>query len=104
MVFYIFTFIVFIAELIIGTTLLLYLVKLSKELKKYNSLVEAVKPNLKDLLKTVRQISEQMLKFAPLLKEQLKSAFMNIVVGQVKNTLGAATFWLVKREVEKHAG
>ncbi len=104
MVFYIFTFIVFIAELIIGTTLLLYLVKLSKELRKYNSLVEAIKPNLKDLLKTVRQISEQMLKFAPLITEQIKSAFMSIVIGQLKNALGAATFWLVKREVEKHAG
>ena len=104
MVFYILTFIVFIAELIIGMTLLIYLIKLSRKLREYNSLLENIKPNLKDLLKTVTKISEQMIKFAPLFAEQMKSLLMNIIVSQIKNSLGALTFWLVRKEVEKHVG
>ena len=101
MIFYFLISIVFIAELIIAITLVLNLIKLDKVFIKYNELLDSAKPSIKELLITVRKISEQLVEFAPIIVENIKSALINIVMGQVKNTIGALTFWLVKKEVEK---
>lgn len=103
MVFYILTSIVFIAELIIAGTILIYLFKTSKLLNEYNSLLTELKPKIKDLLNTCTKISEQLVELAPIFVEKIKSFFMNIIIGQFKNALAGLTFWLVKTEVEKHA-
>jgi len=101
MIFYFLISIVFIAELIITFALILNLIKLDKAFIKYNDLVDSVKPSIKELLITVRKISEQLVEFAPMIVENIKSALTNIFMGQVKNALGALIFWLVKKEVEK---
>ncbi len=102
MIFYFLITIVFIAELIITFALILNLIKLDKVFIKYNELVESVKPSMKELLITVRKISEQLVEFAPIVAEKAKSILTNLIMGHVKNALGALTFWLVKKEVEKH--
>ena len=102
MVFYILISIVFIAELIIASAILIYLFKMSKLFREYNSLLEELKPKIADLLKIGTKISEQLVELAPIFVEKIKSIFNNLVIGQLKNLLAGVTFWLVKTEVEKH--
>ena len=101
MIFYFLISIVFIAELIIAFALILNLMKLDKTFIKYNELIDCAKSSIKELLITIRKISEQLVEFAPMIVENIKLALTNIIIGQVKNALGALTFWLVKKEVEK---
>ena len=78
------------------------MIKADKEILKYNAVIEDVKPSVKDVMVLVRKISAQLVEFAPMVATKIKSVAMNIIIGQLKNTLGALTFWLVKKEVEKH--
>lgn len=102
MLFYFLISIVFIAELIIAISLILCLLKLSVKFSEYNSLLDQAKPSIKELMITVRKISEQLTELAPMFVKQIKSIITDIVMGQVKSAIGALTFWLVKKEVEKH--
>ena len=102
MIFYILISIVFIAELIIAGTILISLYKVNNRLVEYNSLVEELKPKIGDLFKIGTKISEQLIELAPIIVETIKSAVMNMVIGQLKSALAGVTFWLVKTEVEKH--
>ena len=102
MVFYILISVVFIAELIIVAAILTGLFKFNKTIKEYNFFIEELNPKISDLLKTFTQISEQMVKLAPIFVDKIKSVFTNIIMNQLKSTLGALIFWAVKKEVEKH--
>ena len=53
-------------------------------------------------MRTVRELSEEFVKFAPKVVEKIKFLVFDFVQGQLKNLAGALTFWLVKKEVEKH--
>ena len=103
MVFYFLISIVFIAELIIGLTLLVYLFKADKMVLKYNELVEETRPSIKEVMILVRKISKQLVELAPMITTKIKSLLIDILMGQLKSMLGALTFYLVKKEVEKHA-
>ena len=94
--------IVFIAEVIIALALILSLVKVDKLLIDFNEFLTDVKPELKELLRTVRQISEKIAEAAPFIVKKVKSILYDIIMGQVKTFVGSLTFWLVKTEVEKH--
>ena len=102
MLFHFFISIVFIAELIITFAIIINLVKFDKKVIEYNSFIDSLKPSIKDLMVTVRKISEQFVELAPICEKKIKSAIVNMFIGQLKNGLGALTFWLVKKEVEKH--
>ena len=102
MLFYFLISIVFMAELIIAISLIICLFKLSAKFSEYNSFLDQAKPSIKELMITVRKISEQLTELAPMFVKQIKSIISNIIMGQIKSTLGALTFWLVKKEVEKH--
>ena len=102
MVFYFLISIVFIAELIIGLTLLVYLFKADKMVLKYNELVEETRPSIKEVMILVRKISKQLVELAPMITTKIKSLLIDILMGQLKSMLGALTFYLVKKEVEKH--
>ncbi len=101
MVFYILTSIVFIAELIITAAVLIGLFKADKLLREYNSLTKELNPKINDLMKTVTKISEQIAELSPIIAENIRSFFINLILGQIKSLLGGLTFWLVKKEVEK---
>ena len=103
MVFYFLISIVFIAEVIIALALVLNLVKLDKIFVEYNEVLNSVKPSIKELLITVRKISEQMIEISPMIVKQIKSTIVDIIMGQLKSFIGTLTFILVKKEVEKHA-
>ena len=102
MIFYFLISIVFIAEVIIALALILNLVKLDKVFIEYDDFLKSAKPSIKELLVTVRKISEQMLEVSPMIVKQVKSAITDIFMGQLKSLAGTLTFWLVKKEVEKH--
>ncbi len=103
MVFSFLIFIVFIAEIVITSAIILHLCKIDKNLIKYNLLISDVQPALKDIMITSRKLSEQLLELAPIIVNSVKSAVMNLITNQLKNFAGALTFLLVKKEIEKHA-
>ena len=102
MIFYFLISIVFIAEIIIALALILSLVKVDKLFINFNEFLSDVKPELKELLRTVRQISEKIAEAAPLIVKKVKSIVYNMIMGQIKSIVGGLTFFLVKTEVEKH--
>ena len=102
MIFKILISIVFIAELIIASSLLIFLIKFDKKINEYNDFIDDVKPSIKGLMILIRKISKQLIEFAPIIVNNLKSFILNLFIGQIKSALGALTFWLVKKEVERH--
>ena len=102
MVFYIFTFIVFIAELIIAFSAIMYFYRINKKLQEYNELLDLLKPKIKDIMDIVKKISKQLVALAPIAVEKIKSFITQIVIDQVKNLLAGLTFWAAKNIVEKH--
>ena len=102
MIFYVLISIVFIAEIIIALALILSLMNLDKKIKAFNDFLEDIKPSIKGLMITVRKISKQLLELSPIVVKQIKSFFTDLIMGQIKSLAGAVTFWLVKKEVEKH--
>ena len=101
MIFYFLISIVFIAEVIIGLTVFMYLVKADKMILKYNDIVDETKPSIKSLMIIIRKISKQLVELAPMVANQIKTFFANLLIGQLKSLLGTLTFVLVKKEVEK---
>ena len=102
MVFYFLVSIVFIAEVIIGLTVFIYLLKADKMILKYNDIVDETKPSIKSLMIVVRKISKQLIELAPMVANQIKAFLVDLLIGQLKSLLGTLTFILVKKEVEKH--
>ena len=102
MIFYFLVSIVFIAEIVLTIFLLGILHKLDKNIIKYNALLNDLNPSIKDILNTYQDLSHELLKLAPIVTSKVKNIVKDIVVGQLKSIVGAFTFWLVKKEVEKH--
>ena len=102
MIFFFFMSIVFIAELIIAVFLLSVLYKLDKKIIEFNSLLNELKPSIKEILNTYEDLSKELLNFVPVVVKNIKDIAKNIVMEQLKSIVGALTFWLVKKEVEKH--
>ena len=78
------------------------MIKADKEVLKYNAIIEEVKPSIKEVMILARKISGQLVELTPTIATKLKSIAVDIIMGQLKSALGAITFWLVKKEVEKH--
>ena len=102
MIFYFLITIVFIAEIIITIAVLQNLIKFDKKIMELNGFVDNIKPSIKELMITTKKLSIQLLELSPLGVKFVKSFFADLILGQVKSLAGALTFWLVKREVEKH--
>ena len=102
MVFYILTAVVFIAELVIAIAIMLHLLRLDKMFCEYGSLIKELQPKIKEIMELCTKISEQMLEFAPIIVNNIKSTVLGIILGQIKNLVTGLTFWIVKREVQKH--
>ena len=102
MIFYFLISIVFIAEIIIAIFLLTNLYKLDKNINEYNSLLNNLKPSIKEILNTYEDLSKELLKLAPIIMNKVKDIIKDFAMGQLKSFIGALTFWLVKKEVEKH--
>ena len=102
MLFYFLTSIVFIAEIIITVALVLHLLKLDKSFIEYNNFLKETKSDIKDIMLETKKFSEQLIKLAPVFVDKIKSIISNVLMSQIKSILGGLTFWLVKKEVEKH--
>ena len=102
MIYYFLISIVFLAELIIALTLVINLIKLDRKVNDINNFLDEAQPSIKKILILMRQISKQLLILAPIFVRQIKSFISDLIMGQVKSLAGGLTFWLVKKEVEKH--
>lgn len=103
MIINIFIAIVFIAELVIASAIIVNLIKLDKCIIKYDTFITDIQPKIKDIVKLIRLLSEQSIEFANLYSNRIKMFVKNIVSNQVKNILSAITFWTVKTTLEKKA-
>jgi len=102
MLFYFLISVVFVAELIITFALVSHLIKLDKEVNKYNVFIEEAKPLIKEMLQTTRQLSEEFLKLTPKIVDKIKLFALNLAKDQLKTLVGGLVFWLVKTEIERH--
>ena len=102
MLFYFLISIVFIAEIIITFAIVLHLIKLDNIFIEFNNFAQETKPDIKDIMQEAKKLSEQLVKLAPAFTEKIKSIITNTIMSQLKSVLGGLTFWLVKKEVEKH--
>ena len=102
MLFYFLISIVFIAEIIITFAIVLHLIKLDNRIIEFNNFAQEAKPDIKDIMQEAKKLSEQLVKLAPAFTEKIKSIIVNTIISQLKSVLGGLTFWLVKKEVEKH--
>lgn len=101
MVFYILISIVFLAEIIITATVLIHLIKLDKSISEWSDFIEDINPQISEIMKTYRKISEKLLELAPKLINKIKDFGIKLCVEQLKTMLTGLTFWAVKKEVEK---
>ena len=102
MLFYFLISIVFIAEIVIAFALITSLIKFDKKIKFFNIFLDDAKPSIKELMITLRKLSKQFLELSPMIVKQIKTCFTDLIMGQIKSLAGALTFWLVKKEVERH--
>ena len=102
MIFYFLVSIVFIAEIVLTIFLFTVLCKFDKSIIEYDSLLKDLKPSIREILNTYKNLSKELLNLAPAIALKIKSIFKDIFIGQLKSIIGALTFWLVKKEVEKH--
>lgn len=101
MVFIIFTFIVFIAELIIAFSLISNLIKLDIKLINANKFLEEAKPKIKNIAELVREISEQIYKLTPIWVEKIREAKNKLVRKQVESLMSATLFWAINLKMIK---
>ncbi len=104
MIFYFLTVIVFIAELIIASFLLVNILKFDRRIKEWDEFLHTSKPEIKDILVLVRKISEQGLEFAPVIVLKVKKCISDLIISQLKSVLAGLVFYAVKKETEKHFG
>ena len=102
MVFIIFTFIVFIAELIIAFSLIFNLIKFDIKLINANKFLEDAKPKIKNIAELVRGISEQIYELTPIWVEKFKDAKNKLVRKQVESLMSATLFWAINLKIIKH--
>lgn len=101
MVFYLLISIVFLAEIIITTAILIHFVKLDKCVSEWSDFLEDIKPQVSEIMKTYKEISEKLLELAPKLVDKVKNLAKKFFIDQLKTALAGLTFWSVKKEVEK---
>ena len=101
MVFYVLISIVFLAEIIIAATVLTHFVKFDKSISEWSDFIEDINPQISEIMKTYREISEKLLELAPKLIEKIKDFGIKLCIEQLKTMLAGLTFWTVKKEVEK---
>lgn len=97
----IFTIIVFIAELIIGYTMINSLIKLDKNFIECNRITEDAKPAIKEIAETSRKISEQLKELAPIWVQNLKDKTDDFIISKVKNILVGFLFWALNSYLKK---
>ena len=101
MVFYLLISIVFLAEVIITATVLINLIKLDKNITEWSDFIEDIKPQVSEIVKTYREISEKLAELAPKLIDKIKDFGLKLCAEQLKTVLAGITFWAVRKEVEK---
>lgn len=101
MVFYIFSTIVFIAEIIITISILWSLYHWDKIFKKSDEFLADIKPQIKEIASLYRQISEKFVEISPIIVNNIKNTVTNFVINQSKSILTGILTCLVSKHIEK---
>lgn len=79
-----FFFIVFMAEMVLAIFAISYLIKFDKALISADNFLLSAKPNIIDIAKILKGLSEQFLEFSPIVAEKLQEIKINILFGIVE--------------------
>ncbi len=93
MIFKIFTAIVFIAELIIAISAIMYLLKLNKKILVYNDIIADAKPKIKEIFVLIKGLSEQILELIPEYIENMKRKFEDKLFAKLQVLLTSLLVW-----------
>lgn len=95
MVFTIFTFIVFISQLIIAFAIIIWLLKFDKSIKDKTLFLEEAKPKIKEIARLTRGISEQLAELTPMWVENFRRVRNKILLAKLESLLSALLFWRI---------
>ena len=87
MIFYFLIFIVILAEIIITVSIISHFLKWDKVFNDTNEFIDDLKPKSQDILKTINKISGQIAELTPFWVDKIKSEFVKILLGNLKNML-----------------
>ena len=92
MIFYFLISIVILAEIIITASIISHFLKWDKAFNDTNDFINELKPKSKDIMQNLNKISEQLVELAPFWVDKIKSKFINMLLGNIKNMLFGALF------------
>lgn len=95
MVFTIFTFIVFISQLIIAFAIIIWLLKFDKSIREKSLFLEEAKPKIKEIAGLARGISEQLAELTPMWVENFRKVRNKILLAKFESILSALLFWRI---------
>lgn len=101
MLFLILISIVFIAEIIIASAIILNLFKTDKKITYTNEFLEEINPKIDELIKLGTKISSQLTEIAPMYVKKTKSWFADFVISQFKSILIGFLFVSLKKQLKK---
>lgn len=93
MIFKIFTAIVFIAELIIAISAIMYLLKLNKKILVYNDIISDAKPKIKEIFVLIKGLSEQILELIPEYIENMRRKIEDKLFAKLQVLLTSLLVW-----------
>ena len=101
MIFTIFTVIVFIAELIIGYTIISGLIKLDMRILAANEFLVEANPKIKKVAELVKAISEQIAELTPVYVEKFRELRNKIMLAKLEGLIALILFWSINIKVIK---
>ena len=101
MIFFVFSLIVFLAEVIIAVTILLNLMKWDKVFNESDKFFEEIKPKVKEIAGLCRKLSEQLVELAPIWVDNTKEKLIKLALCQSKNILAGILACIISKQVEK---
>lgn len=99
MVLTIFTFIVFISQLIIAFTLIFWLFNFDKFIHEKNLYLEKSMTKISDIAKLARGISEQLAELTPIWVDNFYRFRDKIILSKLEGLLSAILFWHINTKV-----
>ena len=101
MIFTFFITIVFIAELIIATSIILNLLKLNRISVDYDKFLYEIKPKVQSIFILGRKISEQFLELTPIWIKNFRNKKDAFILNQIKNLIVSVFLWKTNIKIIK---
>ena len=99
MVFYVLISVVFIAELVIAWAVISHFIKWGKTFREVSNFLEEARPQIKSIIETNRKISEQLVELAPIWVDNVKNAFTNFALKNIKSLLVSSLCFVIGKKI-----